>query len=137
MGRAGRRRRCPFEWADCRYRIGFAASQKRRRWAGFPARARRRCTKPLQPADQLADFADDPAAIDPAAYETFSLRTSGTGFSESGSARLEDYTADQTTLRDHLRRQLHIAVAEPAHRLIGDHLIDLIDEAGYLKGGVR
>jgi RNA polymerase sigma-54 factor len=86
------------------------------------------------PADQLADFADDPVATDPAAYETFSLRTSGTGFSESGSARLEDYAAEQMTLRDHLRRQLHIAVAEPAHRLIGDHLIDLIDEAGYLKG---
>lgn len=86
------------------------------------------------PVDQLADFADDPAAIDPAAYETFSLRTSGTGFSESGSARLEDYAAEQTTLRDHLRRQLHIAVAEPASRLIGDYLIDLIDEAGYLKG---
>ena len=87
------------------------------------------------PPDQLADFADDPAAIDPAAYETFSLRTSGTGFSESGSARLEDYAAEQTTLRDHLRRQLHIAVAEPARRLIGDYLIDLIDDAGYLKGG--
>jgi RNA polymerase sigma-54 factor len=86
------------------------------------------------PADQLADFADDPAAVDPAAYETFSLRTSGTGFAESGSARLEDYAAQQTTLRDHLRRQLHLAVAEPARRLIGDYLIDLIDEAGYFKG---
>jgi len=86
------------------------------------------------PADQLSDFADDPASIDPAAYETFSMRTSSTGFSESGSARLEDYVAEQTTLRDHLRRQLHIAVAEPASRLIGDHLIDLIDDAGYLRG---
>ena len=86
------------------------------------------------PADHLADFADDPAAVDPAAYETFSMRTSGTGFSESGSARLEDYAAEQTTLRDHLRRQLHIAIPQPARRLIGDHLIDLIDDAGYLKG---
>jgi RNA polymerase sigma-54 factor len=29
---------------------------------------------------------------------------------------------------------LHIAVADPVLRLIGDYLIDLIDEAGYLKG---
>jgi RNA polymerase sigma-54 factor len=84
--------------------------------------------------DPLSDFADDPAPHDPAAYETFSLRTSGTGFSEAGSARLEDYAAELTTLRDHLRRQLHIAVADPVQRLIGDYLIDLIDEAGYLRG---
>lgn len=89
----------------------------------------------LAPAtDPLSDFADDAAPHDPAAYETFSLRTSGTGFSEAGSARLEDYATEQTTLRDHLRRQLHIAVADPVQRLIGEYLIDLIDEAGYLKG---
>jgi RNA polymerase sigma-54 factor len=85
-------------------------------------------------ADHFAEFSDDPAPSDPAAYETLSLRTASSGFSEAGNARPEDYAAVQTTLRDHLRQQLHLAVPQPARRLIGDYLIDLIDEAGYLKG---
>jgi len=41
---------------------------------------------------------------------------------------------EEITLRDHLRNQLHIALTCPSRRLIGDHLIDLIDESGYLRG---
>jgi RNA polymerase sigma-54 factor len=85
-------------------------------------------------SDPFADFSDDPVSTAPAAYESLSMRTASHGFSEAGSARPEDYAAEQTTLRDHLRQQLHLSVAEPARRLIGDYLIDLIDEAGYLKG---
>lgn len=38
------------------------------------------------------------------------------------------------TLRDHLLQQLTVDVADPAERLIGVHLIDLVDDAGYLRG---
>ncbi|WP_348626033.1 RNA polymerase factor sigma-54 [Rhodomicrobium sp. R_RK_3] len=89
------------------------------------------------PADEMSDFADDAAMPPPAAYENLSLRSSGNGLSEPGAARFEDYTAEQVTLRDHLRQQLHLAVADPTRRLIGDHLVDLIDEAGYLRGTVE
>jgi RNA polymerase sigma-54 factor len=47
---------------------------------------------------------------------------------------LESYVAGERTLRDHLTEQLMLAFAEPAHRLIGYHLIDMTDEAGYLCG---
>jgi RNA polymerase sigma-54 factor len=38
------------------------------------------------------------------------------------------------SLRDHLQEQLHLTVADPVRRLIGEHLIDMVDEAGYLRG---
>ena len=49
-------------------------------------------------------------------------------------ANLEAYVAVERTLRDHLSEQLALAFADPARRLIGQHLIDMTDEAGYLRG---
>jgi RNA polymerase sigma-54 factor len=49
-------------------------------------------------------------------------------------ARLEDFVAAGTSLADHLLEQLHVAVADPALRLIGAHLIHMVDEEGYLRG---
>src|SRR6266699_3645855 len=42
--------------------------------------------------------------------------------------------AVETTLADHLAEQLALTVADPARRMIGQYLIDLVDEAGYLNG---
>ena len=54
---------------------------------------------------------------------------------EGGEApNLEAYVAEQRTLKDHLSDQLAFAFADPAKRLIGHHLIDMTDEAGYLQG---
>jgi RNA polymerase sigma-54 factor len=39
-----------------------------------------------------------------------------------------------TTLRDHLLAQLSVDLTDPADRLIGAHLVDMVDEAGYLQG---
>ena len=36
-------------------------------------------------------------------------------------------------MRDHLTEQLQLALARPGERLIGRHLIDMVDEAGYLR----
>ena len=47
---------------------------------------------------------------------------------------LEAYVAEERTLRNHLADQLVLAFADPARRLIGHHLIDMTDEAGYLHG---
>jgi len=49
-------------------------------------------------------------------------------------SNLEAYVAEEKTLRDHLTDQLVLAFADPAQRLIGRHLIDMTDEAGYLRG---
>jgi RNA polymerase sigma-54 factor len=47
---------------------------------------------------------------------------------------LEAYVAEERTLKDHLADQLALAFIDPARRLIGHHLIDMTDEAGYLQG---
>ncbi len=38
------------------------------------------------------------------------------------------------TLADHLARQLSLVPMEPVQRMIGQYLINLVDEAGYLRG---
>jgi RNA polymerase sigma-54 factor len=61
--------------------------------------------------------------------------TGSPGGAEGGEAAgLEAYIADQISLRDHLLQQLAIASGDPVERLIGQALIDLIDDAGYVSG---
>ncbi len=72
----------------------------------------------------------------PGAYDGLSMRGpsgAATGGSESW---MEDYVAHQASLRDHLREQLQLAVSDPARRLIGEYLIDQIDDAGYFTGDI-
>jgi RNA polymerase sigma-54 factor len=49
---------------------------------------------------------------------------------------LEDYVAGETSLKDHLSAQLPLALQAPADRLVGQYLIDLVDEAGYLTANL-
>ncbi len=58
----------------------------------------------------------------------------GAGGRDSGDYNLEAFVSAETTLTDHLAEQLALAVADPARRMIGQYLIDLVDEAGYLAG---
>lgn len=54
--------------------------------------------------------------------------------SNTGGGR-DDYTgnlSESISLQDHLREQLQIEVHDPVQRIIGLHLIDLVDERGYL-----
>jgi RNA polymerase sigma-54 factor len=53
---------------------------------------------------------------------------------EDGDYDLEAFVSAERTLADHLAEQLVLAIADPARRLIGQYLIDLVDEAGYLSG---
>ena len=47
---------------------------------------------------------------------------------------LDDFVASRKTLRDVLNEQIPFLLAEPADRLVAQHLIDQLDEAGYLQG---
>lgn len=46
---------------------------------------------------------------------------------------LESFVASEVSLADHLAEQLAVAVTDPVKRLIGQDLIDQVDEAGYLR----
>lgn len=48
-------------------------------------------------------------------------------------SNLESYVAADITLKDHLTAQLPLVLTTPAERLIGQYLVDLVDEAGYIS----
>jgi RNA polymerase sigma-54 factor len=50
---------------------------------------------------------------------------------------IEEFVASQISLREHLAAQLPLTVSDPVERLIGQHLIDLVDEAGYLPANLE
>lgn len=52
---------------------------------------------------------------------------------EDNTRSIEDNPANGISLREHLLNQLQVDVHEPAKRIIGAHLIDLVDDAGYIK----
>ncbi len=45
---------------------------------------------------------------------------------------IEAFVANDISLRQHLSEQLPLVLKEPADRLIGQYLVDMVDEAGYL-----
>lgn len=47
---------------------------------------------------------------------------------------LESFVTAEISLAEHLARQLTLAITDPVQRIIGQHLIDLVDEAGYVRG---
>jgi len=53
--------------------------------------------------------------------------------SGAGSIDLEAFAAALVSLKDHLTEQMRLALTNPVERLIAYHLIDLVDEAGYLS----
>src|SRR5690606_23157 len=56
------------------------------------------------------------------------------GSAHDGEFDPEAFSASEVSLKDHLLSQLPLAIADPADRLIGQFLIDMVDEAGYLTG---
>jgi RNA polymerase sigma-54 factor len=92
------------------------------------------------PMENVYD-AEPAAAPARAQAETDGIQLSAGGWTGVGpggrdggeDVNLEAFVAAQTSLHDMLEEQLHVATADPTDRIIGQALIDLIDEAGYLR----
>ncbi len=84
-------------------------------------------------ADGMDDMDGDRLAAAPAQFEDWG--SSGGSF-EDGRGNLEQTLSDTPSLREHLFAQLNMDVADAGERMIGLHLIDMLDEAGYLTGDV-
>ncbi|MDS4011650.1 MAG: RNA polymerase factor sigma-54 [Defluviicoccus sp.] len=56
------------------------------------------------------------------------------GNADDGDVNLENRLAQRPTLKDHLWGQVVLDIDDPVDRLIAAHLIDLLDDAGYLTG---
>jgi RNA polymerase sigma-54 factor len=86
-------------------------------------------------ADAGGDEADVPAPRtggDTAAG--YSEWNGGGGRGQDGDYNLEAFVSAERTLADHLAEQLTLTVSDPAERMVGQYLIDMCDEAGYLTG---
>jgi RNA polymerase sigma-54 factor len=77
-----------------------------------------------EPAEAAARVAQDAA---PTAYTEW-----GGGASNDEDYNREAFVAAEVTLGSHLAEQLAVAFAFPAERMIGQYLIDLVDDAGYV-----
>jgi RNA polymerase sigma-54 factor len=77
-----------------------------------------------EPAETASRAAQDAA---PTAYTEW-----GGGASSDEDYNLEAFVAAETSLADHLAEQLAVALSDASQRMIGQYLIDLVDEAGYL-----
>ncbi len=71
--------------------------------------------------------------------------TPQSAFSQSGGARgwdgedpsVEQRPSEPATLRQHLLDQLNLDLRDPAERLIGAHLIEMLDDSGYLTDDLQ
>ena len=68
-----------------------------------------------------------------AGQENYEPRMRSTGSGDDDSLSLESLAANEVSLRESLLNQLNMEVSDPVKLVIGQHLIDLVDESGYIK----
>jgi RNA polymerase sigma-54 factor len=105
---------------------------------GAPASGRAEDRLDSGPEDTFVDDGEPRpprAAETPAGYSEWA--GVGSGGRDDGEYNLEAFVSAETTLADWLREQLMLATADPVQRMIGQYLIDLVDEAGYLTSDLE
>ncbi|MEO1161025.1 MAG: RNA polymerase sigma-54 factor, partial [Pseudomonadota bacterium] len=95
-------------------------------------------------ADKINREAADPMGMQDSGWQLSSTGNTaggtgsgGGGGGYDGEMAFDATLASESTLADHLTEQLHLTVSDPAMRMIGAHLIGLVNEAGYLTGDVE
>jgi RNA polymerase sigma-54 factor len=108
-------------------------------WLGTDLETSRAAIEDRLDSDLANVFPDDappPPAAQPAAVGYSEWASVGTGGRAEGDQNLESFVSAEVTLADHLAQQLTLAIADPAQRIIGQNLIDMVDEAGYVRGDI-
>ncbi len=76
--------------------------------------------------------ADHSGASDASAWASLRQRGAGSG----DDVNIESYLSNDITLREHLSAQVPLVVSDPIDRLIGQYLVDMVDDAGYLPAEI-
>lgn len=84
----------------------------------------------VYPDTSGADFATDLAGS-----QWSSARPVSNSFADDD-ANLEAYVSNTVSLKDHLAEQLPLVLNDPVERMIGNFLIDMVDEAGYVPANL-
>ncbi|MEQ1698034.1 MAG: RNA polymerase factor sigma-54 [Hyphomicrobiaceae bacterium] len=77
------------------------------------------------------DYAQEAGSSALAGSTFANARQVGSSFSDDD-YNLESFVASEISLKDHLTQQLPLALPDQADLMIGQNLIDLVDEAGYM-----
>jgi RNA polymerase sigma-54 factor len=99
-----------------------------------------------RPGDGTAGSQPEAEEFAPAEGETASAQSNGedpprysewagigSGRRDGNDYNLEAHVSAEKTLADHLAEQLTLSISDPVRRMIGQYLIDMVDEAGYLN----
>jgi RNA polymerase sigma-54 factor len=89
---------------------------------------------PLDIDAERAPTAEDGTDIGAVEAGLANWKTGGSGSFDDDDRGIEETLSKQVTLRDHLIEQLNVDIVDPVERIIALHLIDMLDEAGYLVG---
>jgi RNA polymerase sigma-54 factor len=96
---------------------------------------------PLDISSQDAYGADDAGsgsdAAGPADFDGGVAPWGKGGGDHDEDSGVERAAAGPLTLRDHLSEQIQIDIDDPTERMIGAYLIDMVDEAGYLRADLQ
>jgi len=95
-------------------------------------------SEPQGEPDMVSTLAAGAAAETPGPADSgwASLRPSGGGSFNHDELESGTGLTKPPTLAEHLDQQLNLAIADPASRLIGQYLIGMVNEAGYLTGDI-
>ncbi len=89
----------------------------------------------LFPDATPTDLANGDMGVAPGAQSSgWETMTSRNGAHEGDGNALEDQMSEQISLKDHLLAQAGLLLSDRVDYLIGTHLVDLVDEAGYIDG---
>ena len=93
--------------------------------------------------DPAGELDTDYANIDPESdgqnvpadhKSSWDIPIGGERLAKGEGVNLEAFVSNELSLRDHLSDQLKMMFIEPAESFVGEHLIDMIDDAGYICG---
>jgi RNA polymerase sigma-54 factor len=90
--------------------------------------------QPLDIGTGAAEPADDGTDLGFTEAGFGASRTGSSNNFEDNEFGVEQTLSREVTLREHLASQLSVDIADGVDRMIGLHLIDLVDDAGYLSG---
>lgn len=105
-------------------------------WLDLTTNTAQRDTESVFDTDAENVFPESTEPGPPPGSDWTSLKSGGSGVT-GNDINLEAFVAEEINLRDHLVGQLQVAIFDPVQRLIGDHIVDMVDDDGYVRGDLE
>ena len=84
--------------------------------------------------DASADHSENSDSFSTPSISSSLTNNGGNSNFDSSEFNIDETASASKTLRQHLYEQLGLDLSDPQERLIGAHLIEMVDETGYFLG---